>query len=210
MFHLNVKTALRNILTHKGYSLIHILGLAVGMAVFILILLFVQNERRFDRFHTHHDRIVRIVSGNPADKDSFCGTPAPLGPALFENVPAIEDMVRLYRIEGILRYEDKAFKESRLFLADPSIFDVFTFPLILGDPSNALGDMNSIVLTASMARKYFGEENPLGKVLQLQDREQTDMMVTGVVADVPEHSHFHFDFLVRFDRMTGLTGWEGV
>ena len=208
MFRLHFKTAIRYFLKYRVYSIIHILGLAVGMAVFILIILFVQNEKRFDRFHQHFHRIYRIVSGNPGDKDSFCGTPAPLGPALHENIPSIDHMVRLSRSEVILRYEEKAFTESRFFLVDPSIFDIFSFTFIKGDPENALEDKNSIVITASMAEKYFGDENPMGHVIRLHDRVETDMLVTGVIEDVPEHSHFHFDFLVRFDRMTGyLQNW---
>ena len=194
-----IKIAFRNMKRHKGYSFISILGLTIGMTVFILIMLFVRNEVGYDRFHENFTHIYRIVSGDPSDKNSYAGTMAPLGPVLLDNIPSIENMVRLSRTEAVLHYKERAFNERRIFLADPSIFDVFSFPLIEGDPDVVLRDKNAIVLTESMADKFFGSENPLGKVLRMNDKE--DLVVTGVAANVPVNSHFHFDCLMRFDRL---------
>jgi putative ABC transport system permease protein len=200
-----IKFTLRNILGQKGFSFINILGLAIGMAVVILIALFIRNELSYDKFHEKYDRIFRLVARSPTDKDSFAGTPAPLGPAMKDNFPDIVDYVRLIDTDGIIKYNDRIFYENRIIMADNSIFAVFTFPLIKGDPKTALEDKDSIVITASMAKKYFPGEEPMGKVLNLDD--QYDLKVTGVTADVPENSHFHFDFIISFKRTSNLENW---
>jgi putative ABC transport system permease protein len=200
-----IKITLRNIVRQKGFSFINIFGLAMGMAVVILIALFIRNEMSYDKFHEKHDRIFRLVSDNPADKNSFAGTPAPLGPAMKENFPDIVDYVRLIDISGVIKYGDKAFYENRILLADNSIFAVFTFPLIKGNPKTALESKDSIVITESMAKKYFPGEEPNGKILNLNDRY--DLKVTGVTPDVPVNSHFHFDFIIPFKRIKNQENW---
>jgi len=193
-----LKTALRYIVLNKGYSLINVLGLAVGMAVFILIILFVREEISYDRFHENSDNIFRIVAGEPDDKDSFSGTPAPLGPTLIDIIPEIEEYVRMSRTSGMLRYEDKLFFEKRFFIADPSFFKVFSFPLVKGDYTTVLEAPNSMIITESMAIKYFGSEDPTGKTVTFRDKP--DYVITGIAKDVPENSHFHFDFIVQFEN----------
>lgn len=200
-----INITLRNMVKQKGFSFINIFGLAIGMAVVILIALFIRNEMSYDKFHEKHDRIFRLVSNNPADKNSFAGTPAPLGPAMKENFPDIDDYVRLIDISGVIKYKDKLFYENRILMADNSIFAVFTFPLIKGDPKTALANNDSIVITESMAKKYFPGEEPMGKILNLDD--QSDLKVTGVTADVPVNSHFHFDFIISFKRIGSLDNW---
>jgi putative ABC transport system permease protein len=200
-----IKITLRNILRQKGFSFINIFGLAIGMAVVILIALFIRNELSYDKFHEKYDRIFRLISDNPADKDSFAGTPAPLGPAMKENFPDIVDYVRLIDTSGVFKYKDKVFYEDRILMADNSIFAVFTFPLIKGDPQTALENKDSIVITQSMAKKYFPGEEPMGKILNLNDR--ADLKITGVTADVPVNSHFHFDFIIPFKRLRNLDSW---
>ncbi len=200
-----VNITLRNMVRQKGLSFINILGLAIGMAVVILIALFVRNELSFDKFHEKHQRIFRLVSRNPADKNSFAGIPAPLGPAMKDKFPDIVDYVRLIDTDGIIKYKDRIFYEDRIIMADNSIFAVFTFPLIKGDPQTALENLDSIVITASMAKKYFPGEESMGKILNLDD--QYDFKVTGVTADVPENSHFHFDFIISFKRIKNLESW---
>jgi putative ABC transport system permease protein len=200
-----INITLRNMVRQKGFSFINIFGLAIGMAVVILIALFIRNEMSYDKFHEKYDRIFRLVGDNPADKDSFAGIPAPLGPAMKENFPDIVDYVRLIDTSGVIKYKEKVFYEDRILMADNSIFAVFTFPLIKGDPKTALENKDSIVITESMAKKYFPGEEPMGKILNLNDR--SDLKITGVTADVPINSHFHFDFIIPFKRLGKLDSW---
>jgi putative ABC transport system permease protein len=116
-----VNITLRNMVRQKGFSFINLFGLAIGMAVVILIALFVRNELSYDKFHEKHQRIFRLVARNPADKDSFAGTPAPLGPAMKDNFPDIVDYVRLIDTDGIIKYKDRIFYEDRIIMADNSI-----------------------------------------------------------------------------------------
>ena len=184
----------------KSASLINILGLSLGMAVFLIIVLFVRNERQFDRFHSDHERIFRLVAGNPADIDSYAGTPAPLGPAIQEVFPEIDAYVRFETWSHVVSSEGRSFREPRLFFADSTFFTFFTFPLIAGDPVSALKEPDSIVLTESMSRKYFGDENPMGRILHIHDRG--DFVIRGVAYDLPVTSHFHFDFVIPFEHIT--------
>jgi len=201
----HLKMFFRNITQHKLTSLIHLTGLALGMAVFLVILLFVQNERQFDRFHEDHDRIFRLVSGNPADKNSYAGSPAPLGPAMQEAFPEIDAVVRFDLWPHVVKYEDKSYREPRVLLADSTFFSVFTFPLVKGDAATVLMDPNAVVLTESSAQKYFAETDPIGQVLHFVDRG--DFIVRGVAKDAPATSHFHFDFVIPFRHVGGNVGW---
>ena len=193
-----LKIALRNILKHKGYSFINIVGLAVGMASCILILLYVHDELSYDRYHAQADRIYRVTRewfNSDGSSSLHLGHVAPpIGPLLQADFPDIEQMVRI-RAGGdpLLRYQDKVFQEDRFYFADPGIFQLFTLPLRAGDPQTALADPNSVVLTPAMAHKYFGDEEPLGRVLNIDN--QADLKVTGVMQEIPSTSHFHFDFL---------------
>jgi len=159
-----LKVALRNIARHKGYSFINITGLAIGMACCILILMWVQDELSFDRFHENAGDIYRVIQDiNFADHSTtWAITHGPLGPALKNDFPEIIDMVRFTRRGMRLSYLEKTFDET-LAMADGSIFEVFSFPLLRGDPEQALKDPFSLVLTEEMARKYFGDEDPLGR-----------------------------------------------
>jgi predicted permease len=192
-----IKIALRNFKRHKGYSLINIAGLAMGMACCILILLWVQDELNFDRFHENADNIYRVIQDiNFADHSTtWAITQGPLGPSLKEDFPEIVNFTRITGRRFRLNYEDHSYDEV-VGMADGSIFEMFTFPLIEGDPRTALSDPHSIVLTENMAKKYFGDEHPIGKVLKADDRH--DFLVTGVIEEFPLNSHFRYDFLVPF------------
>jgi predicted permease len=192
-----LKVALRNISRHKGYSFINITGLAVGMACCILILLWVQDELSFDRFHENAGDIYRVIQDiNFADHSTtWAITQGPLGPSLRDDFPEIVNMVRFDRRSMRLTHGEMIFDEV-LGLADGSIFEVFTFPLVRGDAATALSDPLSIILTEEMARKYFGDQDPLGKVLNADSR--FDFKVTGIMQDMPRNSHIRFDFLVPF------------
>src|SRR5574341_2395818 len=165
MFKNYLKIALRNLLRHKGYSFINIFGLAVGMACCILIALYVLDELSYDRFYEKGNRLFRVVT-DTQDRDKlafYAGSPVPLGPALKTEFPEISQVIRFWRaFRPVIRYQDKAFREELFYFTDARVFDVFSFELLQGDPHTALVAPNTIVLTATMAQKYFGTEDPIG------------------------------------------------
>ena len=197
MFKNYFKIALRNLLKSKGYTLINVAGLALGLAACLLILLFVQDELSYDRHHAEADQIYRVTLEALLGEQEINGpiTPAPMAQALVNDYPEVVQATRLFTFSGetLVRYEANQFIEERFFFGDSTVFDVFTFPLLQGDPETALVEPNTVVLTESTARKYFGQEDPMGKTIRVDD--QFDYEVTGVMEDVPETSHFHFDFL---------------
>jgi putative ABC transport system permease protein len=195
------KIALRKVRRQIGYSVITIAGLAFGMACCILTMVWTQYEYSFDRFHLNADSIFRVISENPASGESgpVWGAPPSLGPALAAEYPEIVRFSRCWNIPR--RY---AIQSNRMFspltqvcYADPSFFAIFDFPFIEGDPKTALQDPNSVVLTSSSAKKFFGDENALGKSLKAFRPEKL-MKVTGILEDIPENSHIQFDIIVPF------------
>ena len=185
-----LKVAVRHLLRHRLYSLINIAGLAVGMAACILILLLVRDELSYDRHHEKADQIYRVLQGRSAR------TSYPPGAILRDAVPEVVEMVRLCKWGRLVSYSEKRFEEQDFIYADPNVFAVFTFPLLKGDPQTALAEPFSIVITEEMARKYFGDEDPVGKVLRTDNKH--DYTVTGVLEKMPRASHFTFDFLATF------------
>ncbi len=215
MFKNYFKIAVRNLWKNKGCSAINILGLAIGMACSLLILLFIKDEQSYDRFNQHSDRIYRIVKDFINDDGSRipdATTPAALTPALIHQVPEIEKITRIFPNWGatwLIKYGDKKIVEEKLWRVDSSFFDVFTIAFIRGNKETALKDTRSIVLTESAARRYFGRQDPVGKTLSLKPGE--DMLVSAVIKDIPANSHFHFDFLVSWRQLPpGLDNdWDG-
>ena len=196
MFKNYLKTAVRNILRHKGYSFINIAGLALGMACCILILLWVTDELSFDRFNKNYNDIYRVIIDDQF-QDSYAVTPAPLGKALLSDYPEVMDFVRLrseYKV--ILKINSETFVEKDFTFADPSIFDIFTFKFLHGSAKEALSSPDSIILTEAAAVKYFGETNPMGKTLTVNNR--FDFTVSGIIKNVPPNSHFTFNILAPF------------
>jgi putative ABC transport system permease protein len=193
-----LKIAFRSLKKHKGYSFINISGLAIGMAVCVLILMWVLNELSYDRFHEHADRICRVTMD--IEVGSTLHTPVTLtaaGPALARDFPEVLHACRILPPNRVaVRYEDKIFQEARVGFAENSVFDIFTFSFVSGDPKTALEAPYSVVITESMAKKYFGEHDPLGKVLRFNN--ESDFSVTGVVEDIPTNSHFRFNMLRSF------------
>jgi putative ABC transport system permease protein len=197
------KIALRKIKQHKGYSMINILGLTIGMACCILILTWVRDELNYDRFHKNADQICRVVtvdsSGGNITRAS--GSPSLIGPTLVEKYP---EFLQFARVQSgwsgyFLHYGEKNFMEMKLATVDPSFFEIFQYPFIQGNPRTALEDRYSIVLTKSLAEKCFGDEDPMGKVLQISS---TDFKVTGVMEDIPKNSHLQFDYVFPAINMT--------
>ena len=201
------KIAFRNFKKQKGYAVINIVGLAVGLACFILISLFVQFELSYDTFHDKADRIYRIAKEDPGNyylgTNRFAVTPAPLVKALMEEFPEVEHATQIDQTYRLLEYEDKRFYEEGIY-ATEHFFDVFTFPLLQGDPRTALVEPNSIILTESLARKYFGEANPMGQSLTtIQANDKVEMKVVGIAKDVPANSHLTFDYLISMSSSRG-------
>jgi putative ABC transport system permease protein len=194
-----IKITFRNISKHKVYYFINVAGLSVGIVCFILIALFITDELSYDRYHAKADRIYKAgVRALWADNEFHgCVSPAPFSRALVAEFPEVEVSTRLRRSGfPVIRYRDKVFSEERWYWADDTHFDVFTVPFLQGDPKTALTKPNSVVITESMARKYFGAEDPLGKSLNANNRR--DYLITGVIEDVPHNSHVHYDFLASY------------
>jgi len=208
-----LKIALRNLLRHKGYSFLVIGGLAVGMACCILILLYVQDELSFDRYNQNHDRIYRLVAERKAAEGISLDLtmPPPLAAALVNDFPQITQAVRFLSIDNpipLVGSGDKRFYERRLFFADPSVFRVFTIPLLRGDLKTALEKPNTVVITEEIAGKYFGETDPLGRTLSVNNT--LSLEVTGVVRDFPSNSTLRPDFLVSFSTLTNWLGKDFI
>jgi putative ABC transport system permease protein len=198
--------ALRNIRKHKGYSLINIIGLAVGIASCLLILLFVQSELSYDRFHEKAERIYRVGFKFHVGTNQFDAAlgPCPLAGALLRDFPEVESAARIFARQSrggdvFVRYDENRFKEKRFFWADPDLFDILTIRFTKGDPDDALAQPNSVILSSEAAEKYFSQEDPMGKMLELEDGSL--YMVKGVTEKWPEPSHFHFDFLASFSSL---------
>jgi putative ABC transport system permease protein len=210
-----LKIALRNLARHKGYAFINILGLAVGIAASVLVILYVVDELGFDRFHANADRIYRITAdwSNKGDsKIHQLGTPWILAKTIREKYPQVEALTQITGPLGdvVIRKGDLALKETEVFAADDSFFDVFSFPLVKGDPRTALREPNSIVLSESLAAKCFRAEDPLDRTIEIQiTGEKVVYKVTGVMRDVPRNSHFRFEMLVSMATLfpTPSTGW---
>ncbi len=199
MFKNFLKIAFRNIIRHKVFSFINIVGLAAGLAVCFLILLWVQDEYKFDKFHENFARIHRIlVDINTNGEEFIVGvTPAALAPNIIDQVPEFEEICR-FKNWGNFQVrldENDEYVDLNSGIADPSLFKIFTFPLLSGDPETALVDAHSIVLTRTAAENLFGEEDPVGKIVQVKNRG--DFTITGLIDDVT-HSHFNFEILVPF------------
>jgi len=210
------KVAIRNLLKHKGYTFINILGLAVGIAASVLIFLYIIHEMSYDKFHEKADKTYRITADWSNDGDSRIhqlGTPYVLAQTIREKYPQVEAITQITGpiMDVIIRYRDTAFKETDAFCADPTFFDVFSFPLIKGDPETSLEDPNMIIMTQSMARKYFGNADPVGKTIEIQGfGDNAFFKVTGVMEDIPPNSHFRFDMLISMKTIypEPSLGWD--
>lgn len=176
---------------NKAYSFINIFGLTMGMACCILIMLFVQDELSYDRYHEKSDRIFRLVDSfeNQGELSRhFALSSAPFAPALKRDFPEVKDAVILFMgRKRMITYQEKKSYEDGILFTDASLFNIFTFPLIKGDPHTALAAPNTIVLSNNIALKYFGSEDPLNKTLKINDQ---DYLVTGIMQEMPKNSHF--------------------
>jgi putative ABC transport system permease protein len=203
------KIAWRNLVKKKAYSFINIFGLALGIACGLLIFMYVQDELSYDNYHEKKERIFRLIHGWAEGdlKEGVQASPywvwgnAPVGSALKNDFPEIEKVVQFSgRADILLTHEDKMFQEEGVFFMDSTVFDVFSWKLLEGNPKTALAAPYSIVLTQSTARKYFGDEDPLGKSLKGSESagrsNPGDYTVTGIIQDIPQNSHFRFNVLL--------------
>ena len=187
------KIAFRNIIRHKAFAAINIAGLAIGMTCSIFILLWVQNELSYDRFHKNADEIYRITA-NAGDFNAAVNC-AGMPPELKIKIPAVKNYVRLsHPSTNVFEVGNRKFEEKNVFYADSTLLQVFSFPLIKGIPETALVRPDAVLITENMAKKYFGEENPLGKTLKKNNGD--NVTVTGVLANIPSNSHLQFDFIL--------------
>jgi len=213
--------AIRNVLAKKFYSIINILGLAVGIAAFLMITQYVVFERSYDDFHDQQDQIYRVqldlyLDGELVKKDAenFPG----VGPALKAEFPEVVDYTRLYNMgyknNIVLTYEDAPngpiqLKQDKLMYADASLFNIFSFEMVNGNPATALKKPFSIIISESMAEKYFGDADPMGKTLRLQDDDFNDESceITGVFKNIPENSHLTFEVLISYNTLYNRGDW---
>lgn len=193
---------------NRLFTIVNITGLAVGLATVLLVALFIYDEYSFDRYHSKASRVYRIVldfkeEGNVV---SWARTSAPIGHHLRGAYPEVEDVVRVRKNTGtdLLAKDDIKFFEERVFFADSTLLNVFDFDLLSGDPNSVLSEKNSIVLTDVLAKKYFGDENPVGQTLRLNN--SVDLKVTGVLQSAPSNSHFIADAFVTFSTLDDFLG----
>ena len=216
-----IKTAVRSLMKNKGFTILNVLGLSVGLATCLLIVFYVVDEFSYDRYNTNAHRIYRItenarLNGN---EGSYAGTEKPLMDAL-KIFPQIEKMARIFPKDGLFITKPKFsvkkgnnnIRETNVAFAESNLFDVFTLPMIDGNPSTSLTEPHSAVITESTALKYFNRTNVVGQTLTINDT--SIYKVTGVIKDIPQQSHFNYDFLLSYSSIPeshqGGWGYSGV
>ncbi len=201
MFKNYFKIAFRNIVRHKVFATINIAGLAIGMACSIFILLWVQNELSYDKFHKNADKIYRLSAGGERNS-------GPMVPELKAKIPAIRNFVRLLFVQPtttVFETGARRFEEKSVFYADSTLLQVFSFPLVNGNVKTALMRPDAVLITEDMAKKYFGNENAVGKILKKDNKD--NVVVTGVLKNIPANSHLQYDFIMPMSAIA-QTDWR--
>lgn len=218
-----LKIAFRHFKRAKLYSFINTLGLAIGLTCCILTFLYVQYEFSYDRYHVNAENIYRVIRDEPENvarggttMENKC--PAALSEALENNIPEVAISARVHRARISIELEGSFVPEDKFFHADPEFLEIFTFPFLSGNPKTALKEPFSLVITQEMAEKYFGDENPIGKTIKylyefMGSNKEYDLIITGVLKNVPKNSHFTFDFLASNETLFAihderLFGWS--
>ncbi len=220
MFKNYLKITVRNLIKHKAFSVINILGLAIGMAAFLLLFQYVHFEQSYDNFHENADNIYRVrndrIYSDVNDKSAGC--PPAVGPTLKKEFPEVLESARVYNIRWanpVVTYiadeqsgkksanREVSFNQDKMFYAEPSFLIMFSFPLIQGSSETALAELNTAIISQSSARIYFGDDNPMGKTIFVTNAnsDRTVFKITGVFKDVPENSHIKFEFLLSFKTL---------
>ncbi|HEY4935845.1 MAG TPA: ABC transporter permease [Puia sp.] len=198
-----IKIAFRNLLRHKAFSFINIAGLAIGMTCSIFILLWVRDELSYDQFHEQANQIYRLTCN--AGEFKAAVSPAGMAAGLKSEMPVIKNITRISKLQGTLfEVGNQKFQEKRLIYADSNFLQMFSFPLLKGDPKTALQNPDAILITADMARKYFGNEDPMGKIIRKNNQE--NYKVAGVLANIPSNSHLLFDFIIPMSAIETTEG----
>ena len=199
------KIALRNLRRQIGFTSINVAGLAVGMACCLLIVLYVQDERSYDRHHEYAERIFRLTASY-AEGSHWAPIGPPVGPAFLAQIPEVEQVARIFPFDSraVLQYKDRQFEESGGVYADSTVFEVFTLPLVRGNPATALTAPGSIVLSEHTAHRYFGDTDPMGRTLAVAGWR--DLTVTGIMQDVPATTHLPFDFMISMSTFYDVAG----
>jgi len=204
-----LKVTLRNIKKQKGYSFINIASLAVGLSCCILILLYIRYEFSYDKHHNAAQYIYRVVREHQGSPVWYNSSEHPLAASLKEDFPEVVKATRVKKNDevGVVEYNSKLFNEEGIYFVDQDFLEIFTFPLVLGDMHSALKEPFSVLLTQEMAEKYFGSEEPVGKILQIEvwyGEKKHDYKIRGVLKNIPENSHFTYDFLVSYNTLHTL------
>ncbi len=204
MFANYLKIAVRVFSKNKAYSLINLAGMALGLTCCLLITLYVRDELSHESSHEKADQIYRVIAESGREEDKIfdsANTSFPVGSALKEAFPEVLDAIRFREgFQGVVSYGGQSFAEKKFFFTDPTVFEVFTFPFLSGNPETALSQPNNVVLTARAAKKYFGEDNPVGKIIHYEGwAGPADLIVTGVLEDLPHNTHFDFEFLASLE-----------
>ncbi|HBC78247.1 MAG TPA: hypothetical protein DEO60_00870 [Bacteroidales bacterium] len=206
------RLSLRNILNNKVFAFLNIAGLAIGLTASLLIILWIQDELSYEKYNLNAENIFRVEEDQfySGERYHVTVTPHPSGPVWKEKIPEIREQTRINRLPKILfRQDNKVFFESSIIAADSGLFRVFTMPLVIGDSETALNSPHSIVLNEKLAAKYFGDTNPIGKTLNLENKYQ--FTVTGVMKDLPKNSMFTFEAVIPYSFLTEInaisTSW---
>lgn len=205
-----IKTALRNLYNSLGYSSLNILGLTLGITSALFLMIYVADEVSYDRYNEKADRIYRVSTHvkSPDDEFRWNITQVPFGPQVVQDYPEVQSYVRFFNLsKSVFKYKDKEFFEDKFFCTDTTVFDIFTYEFVKGDPIAALLEPNKIVLTESTANKYFGDIDPIGKSITTDNQS---FEVTGVIKDVPINSHFRFNALASMKNLPkSVENWIG-
>jgi putative ABC transport system permease protein len=193
--------AIRNFKRQKFFSLLNLFGLALGLTTTLFIGIYIWQEVTYDHFHQKADRISWITTKMQynGEQIEFGSTGTKVGPALLRNFPEVEAYTRLLKSSSIFKYQEKSFEEENVVYADSAFFHIFSFTLKSGNPATVLSEPNQVVLTHKIARKYFGQQNPVGKTLTVNGAKE--YVVTGIVEEVPDNSQIKFDMLVSFTSL---------
>jgi putative ABC transport system permease protein len=206
MFRTYLNLTIRSLVLNKGYFIINLMGLTIGITSFILIMLWIKAETSYDKFHKNAGNIYRVdyllYEEGILEQHSASGS-AGIGKETKNMFPEVVGYTRFSRSESLVKFEDKIFKERNIFYAQSSFFDLFSFPLIEGKPDSSLLAINHAVITEEIAGKYFGDEDPIGKMITLDGA--MDFEVAGIVKSIPENSHFKFDILLSYENLIKLS-----
>jgi putative ABC transport system permease protein len=204
-----IKTAIRHIVKHFGYSILNILGLTLGITSALFLIIYVADEVSYDRYHEKADRIYRVSSKITEPDDQFTWNVAqiPFGPQVVQDYPEVQSFVRFINMpRALYKYEDKEFNEENFFYVDSTLFDIFTYEVVKGEVKSALLEPNKIILTERIAARYFGSTDPIGKTLTAGTNTYE---VTGVIKDVPSNSHFRFEAVASRNNLPKQLGSWG-